>query len=149
MATFAFKLVKGVVGSTLLAGGTFAGLCYYTIWNADRQVQRIDDDLADLSKALIRAEDGIKTHLETLARDEKQKESIAKKVEDVKTNLSKAEEQVTRLKGDLQDFSKKLDEKKQNIVAQKQQTGLLQRIREERAESVSVRSVSLSPRGYC
>ena len=46
--------------------------------NADRAVQRIDEDLANLNQALSKAELDIKSNLEGLVSAQKQKESIAK-----------------------------------------------------------------------
>ena len=72
------------------------------------------------------------------------KDAVAAKVEDVRVNLSKAQEQVKRLESDLRDYNAKLAEEKHKIVARQEQKSLLQRIRVEKVENVAIARQALS-----
>ena len=58
--------------------------------------------------------------------------------------LAKAEEQVARLKGDLEQYGNQVAEKDAKIKEQRQQTSLLRRMMQERKESVAVAKEALS-----
>merc|ERR1711934_58602 len=126
----------GLLGSVFLAGGTYSGLCYYTIWNADQRVKTIDEEIADLGEALKQADKDIEINIQDIA--------AATKVEDVRLNLSKAQDQVKRLESDLRDYNAKLENEKHKIVARQEQKSLLQRIRVERVENAAIVRQALS-----
>ena len=142
--SMALRVAKGLVGGTALAGGTYAGLCYYAIWNAEQRVKRIDVEIVELGKAVHKCEGEIAASLATAEDIKRQRDAMAKKVDGVRVSLAKAEEQVARLKGDLEQYGNQVAEKDAKIKEQSQQTSLLRRMMQERKESVTVAKEALS-----
>lgn len=85
----------------------------------------------------------IKANLEDLAAVEKQKDSMMKKIDGTKKVLAKAEEQVTRLKDEISEYNKQLEEKKQKIASHTAQKSVLRRILTDRTEDVAVAEQAL------
>merc|ERR1711934_678989 len=112
----AAKALGGLFGSVFLAGGTYSGLCYYTIWNADQRVKTIDEEIADLGEALKQADKDIEINLQDITAATKMKDAVAAKLED----------------------------EKHKIVARQEQKSLLQRIRVERVENAAIARQALS-----
>mmetsp|Transcript_3734 Transcript_3734/g.9412 ORF Transcript_3734/g.9412 Transcript_3734/m.9412 type:complete len:139 (+) Transcript_3734:376-792(+) len=135
----AARAAQGIVGAVLLAGGTFAGASYYTIWNSEQQVHQIEGDLKGLEKALQTADKDIDEHMTVLQAAEKQKEEFQKKVFEVKQNIAKAEDRVSALKSDLSHFDKELAKQKQKLAAEKEKKEILNKVRKQRVESMTVR----------
>ena len=138
------RAAKGLVGSTVLASGTYAGLCYYAIWNAEQRAKRIEDDIAALGLAVKACEAEIGKSLDVIEATKRRKSAADKKVEQARKTLDKAEEQVKRLRENLTGFEAQVQQHETEIAKETAHTGVLRRMLSERAESVTVARQALS-----
>ncbi|QDZ18531.1 hypothetical protein HOP50_02g10350 [Chloropicon primus] len=138
------RAVRYVGQSAVLAGGTFVGLCYFTMWNADQRVKAIDVEVREAGRAVTAAEQELERAVKAVEPLKAKETAMAAKVDDVKVNLRKAEEQVAKIKTTLSDYTRQLEDRRQDVKQQLEKVSLLQRMKDLKIQNVSVAKEALS-----